>query len=123
MPFTTEAPTMLPQWFLGRNQQRYGPYALDHLKAMASSGHVIPSDWLLKEGTQQWVPASSVDVVFPSTGATPPPIPPLPGQPETDQTPKREHPKGIADELHKLQQLRESGVLSDEEFAKGKQAI
>jgi hypothetical protein len=147
---------MSTQWFLARDNQRHGPYALDQLRAMVASGQLLPSDMLLQEGAQQWGAASSVPGVFPPPGVPPPPVPELSRQPDDppvddalvpvilepvlelvtpepvlelvpqhsgQQTTKRERPRDIADQLQQLQQLRESGALSDEEFAQAKQAV
>src|SRR5262249_12204140 len=48
--------------------------------------------------------------------------PQLARQQEGHQTTKRESPLDIADQLQKLHQLHGCGALSDEEFAKAKQA-
>ena len=73
-------PVPIPQrpplrWYLARNRQKYGPYSIEQLRQMASSGHLFPEDMLLQEGTQQWVAASSVQGLFPSTGVAPRPTP------------------------------------------------
>src|SRR5262249_35855329 len=60
---------MSVRWFLARNNVKYGPYSLDQLRSMVGTGHIIPADMLLQEGTQKWVSASAVLGVFASTEA------------------------------------------------------
>ena len=69
---------MADQWFIVRDDKKYGPYKLVQMKQLAASGKLLPIDKVLQEGTNQWVPASQVEAIFPPTGITAAP-PPLPG--------------------------------------------
>jgi hypothetical protein len=69
---------MADQWFIVRDDKKYGPYTLVQMKQLATSGKLLPIDMVLEEGKSQWVPASQVEAIFPPTGITAAP-PPLPG--------------------------------------------
>ncbi len=68
---------MADQWFIVRDDKKYGPYKLVQMKQLAASGKLLPIDKVLQEGMSQWVPASQIEAIFPPTGITPAP-PPLP---------------------------------------------
>jgi putative ABC transport system ATP-binding protein len=47
-------------WYYAQNKKRMGPFELERLRDMLKSGQLKPSDMIWQEGTQKWVPASSV---------------------------------------------------------------
>jgi WD40 repeat protein len=56
---------MADQWFIARNNKKHGPFTAAKLKELAAQKRLLPSDMLLKEGTQKWVAASSMKGLFP----------------------------------------------------------
>jgi serine/threonine protein kinase len=58
------APEVPRCWYYARERQKVGPHALDELRQFAVAGHLQPSDMLLQEGANRWVPASSVPGLF-----------------------------------------------------------
>jgi hypothetical protein len=70
---------MTPRWFLARNRQKCGPYAMDQLRQFAATGQLLPADMLLQEGAAKWVAAASLSGLFGTAGvATQALSPPLP---------------------------------------------
>jgi hypothetical protein len=62
------------QWHVARGKQKFGPYTFAQLRQIAAEGRIVPTDMVLKVGTQKWMPASAFTGLFePSTPATPPP--------------------------------------------------
>jgi hypothetical protein len=56
---------MANRWFITRDgKQRHGPFSDAQLKQMASSDKILASDMIWREGTQKWVPASSIRGLF-----------------------------------------------------------
>src|SRR5437870_5831733 len=51
-------------WYYAQNQQHFGPIDFEQLRHLAASGHLRATDSILKEGTRQWVPASSLPGLF-----------------------------------------------------------
>lgn len=59
-------------YHVGRNGQQTGPFSVDQLKAMATSGELQPTDLVWKDGMAGWEPASTLPGVFgASTAAAP----------------------------------------------------
>jgi len=57
---------MMPhQWYVARNNKKHGPFTAAKLKELAAQGRLHPTDMLLREGMQKWVPASTVGGLFP----------------------------------------------------------
>lgn len=77
LPFSED--DMADQWFILRDDRKYGPYSSAQMKQMAEGGQLLPSDMVQEEGTAQWLSAVQVGAFFPSTGSVPPP-PPAPGR-------------------------------------------
>lgn len=70
---------MADQWHVTRNQQRLGPFTSAQLRQMAADGSLLPTDLVLKAGSQKWVAASNVKGLFArEVRSAPPPPPPLP---------------------------------------------
>lgn len=57
----------MSRYYLGRNNQKFGPYAHGELVKHAAAGFIVPTDMLLQDGARKWVQASSITGVFPST--------------------------------------------------------
>src|SRR5438045_2984856 len=57
---------MSTNWYFARNKQRIGPVPFAHLQQLAASGQLLPADMILEQGTPRWVPAASVEGLFPS---------------------------------------------------------
>ena len=70
------------RWYVGGpGKKPYGPYSLGRLRDYVQAGKVKPDSSVLKEGAQEWIPASSIPELFsrgwtadppPATAATPP---------------------------------------------------
>jgi TM2 domain-containing membrane protein YozV len=65
------------KWYVLRDGvTQYGPYDEEQLHALAEEGRVVVTDLLWKEGTADWVPASSLADLFafhPVPNSPPPP--------------------------------------------------
>ncbi len=46
-------------YYVGKNGSQSGPYPLDELKSMASSGRLSPTDLVWTEGMSEWKPAGA----------------------------------------------------------------
>ncbi len=55
-----------PSWYFGRDNQRYGPYALPQLVKMVDAGQLQRTDLVWKEGMPDWVPAGTIPDLFPT---------------------------------------------------------
>jgi hypothetical protein len=53
-------------WYLGRDNQRYGPYSLPQLVKMAGAGNVQPGDLVWTEGMPAWTEARGLPELFPA---------------------------------------------------------
>jgi tetratricopeptide (TPR) repeat protein len=84
------------RWFYARGKQKHGPLGRPELRRLGLAGQLRPDDMLLPEGGRTWVPAKSLDGLFPSAAVPvtdpaaastapdpqrrPPPAPPGPGR-------------------------------------------
>jgi hypothetical protein len=57
-------------WFLARDNQRYGPYAISQLIKLAEGGNVQPTDLVWAEGMPNWVEARTLPELFPAGAAS-----------------------------------------------------
>jgi hypothetical protein len=83
------------EWYYAKNKQQHGPVSSAGLKELAQSGELRPTDKIWKAGLPDWMPASSLDGLFPAetdvTAAPPrkkaaPKPPPEPeDEPDTDE--------------------------------------
>jgi hypothetical protein len=55
-----------PRWYYAHNKQKHGPVSRAELRRLASSGGLDADDMLLAEGTRTWVPAKSLEGLFPA---------------------------------------------------------
>jgi hypothetical protein len=60
---------MAARWFYGRDEARRGPFSAAEMKALASSGGVLPDDTVWQEGVERGVPARKVKNLFPLAAA------------------------------------------------------
>jgi hypothetical protein len=70
---------MADQWYYARNNQKHGPLTPQQLRQAAATGRLQATDMVWKEGMQKWVPASSIQGLFPppqAAAAGPPRITP-----------------------------------------------
>jgi serine/threonine protein kinase len=54
-------------WYFAQGKRKKGPVSWDRLRRLAAAGHLQPSDMVIQEGTNKWVPTSSVPDLFPKT--------------------------------------------------------
>ena len=64
------------QWYYSKNSMQLGPVEQAELLAKISSGEILRSDMVWRDGMPDWVPASSV----PELGLSAPAVPSLPPQ-------------------------------------------
>jgi hypothetical protein len=76
-------------WYYVVNGIQTGPVTLAELKEAAAAKKFSPTDLVWQEGTPDWVAASSVVGLFPTTPSAPPsrPLPPTPPQPTYSLSP------------------------------------
>jgi hypothetical protein len=60
---------MADQFYLERDQKKYGPFSAAHLKKLAAAGRLQPTDLVSKEGMETGVPAANVKKLFPDAQA------------------------------------------------------
>jgi hypothetical protein len=56
---------MEARFYVARNKQKVGPFSILQLKQMALSENLKPRDMILSDGSARWVPASSLESIFP----------------------------------------------------------
>jgi hypothetical protein len=61
---------MKDQWYYARTGKSYGPITFSILQEQARTGYLLPSDLVWVEGMMDWMPARSVEGLFP----IPPPV-------------------------------------------------
>src|SRR5690349_15412706 len=52
------------RWYYANGTQKLGPLSLAELQQLARSGRIQPASMVLREGSDQWLPASSVSGIF-----------------------------------------------------------
>lgn len=62
-------------WFYAKNDEQKGPVTPAQLKALATSGELLPTDLVWKEGLSDWSPASDVKGLFVAAPTAPAPAP------------------------------------------------
>ena len=64
------------EWYYAKDGNQFGPVEDEELHRLAQEGGVLPQDlvWNASMG-DQWIAASSIETLFPSALAIPPPIP------------------------------------------------
>lgn len=55
---------MATEWYYSKDEQQLGPISVKELRELSSSGDIVPSDLVWKEGMSTWVPASKVKGLF-----------------------------------------------------------
>lgn len=87
------------QWYYRKGTARFGPVSTADLKTLAAKGKIEPNDLLRGVGMDQWVVASKVKGLFPSTPqqpATKPPAEEELGLAESPVAEKKQAPKPSA---------------------------
>lgn len=74
---------MADNWYIGKNGGRSGPFTSSQVRDKAAQGELRPEDMLWKEGMANWVVASSIKGLFPTSPFPAPPpavesFPPMP---------------------------------------------
>ncbi len=67
----TEAVPTPAKWYYARNQQQVGPLSSAQLRELAAAGTLLPTDLVLRSGTEKWVAASRVKGLFTTAAAAP----------------------------------------------------
>lgn len=82
-PIDSDRPEEIRVWYMSIDGDQEGPFAAAELKAFAKNGKLRQSDFIWKDGMEEWVPARRVTGLF----TTPPPVPKKqpPPQPLLDQ--------------------------------------
>ena len=70
----------MAQWYYARDKQKLGPFSTEQMQQLAGAGLVQPGDMVLEDGTQKWMEARSVAVIY---SGPPPETPSLGGAPST----------------------------------------
>ena len=65
----------MADWYYARDGRHQGPITAAQLRQMAQAGELQPDDLVFKEGGTNWVPASTVQGLFPAGGAAVRPAP------------------------------------------------
>jgi hypothetical protein len=63
-------------WYYALNDQRQGPVAFEHLRQLAITGQITPTDLVWCEGMADWQPAHTIAGLGPPPAAAPPTPPP-----------------------------------------------
>lgn len=61
---------MPSDWHVSKDRQQTGPFTSAELRAMVSSGHLGPDDFVWKEGMKDWVPAGKIKGLFATVPVT-----------------------------------------------------
>ena len=128
------------QWFYQQDGARQGPVSLDELKVLIVKGSINAETLVWSKDMDTWQALSSVEALTeflesappmesaeeeqtsaPDEEATPPPIDGIEDAEVPERQPAPTSPLG--EKLRALAQLREEGLLSEEEFASQKAKI
>jgi hypothetical protein len=66
---------MANMWFVQRGDKKTGPVDSAELKQLASTGRLLPTDLVQREGGQDWVPAARIKGLFAAPTGKPPQLP------------------------------------------------
>jgi hypothetical protein len=77
---------MADEWYYTQQGQQKGPVPTAQLKQLASSGRLMPTDLVWKQGMANWVPASNTRGLFPPAAA------PVAAAPSPAKAPARRPP-------------------------------
>jgi hypothetical protein len=58
-------------FFVARHKNKLGPFGLADLRAQFGSGQLQLGDMVLRQGAPKWVPASSIEELFPPSSSPP----------------------------------------------------
>lgn len=59
----------MADWYYAKDGQQFGPINSQQLKHLAATGGLVPDDLVFREGSKDWVAASTVQGLFPAGGA------------------------------------------------------
>lgn len=78
----SESSTSPSSIYIGKNNQRLGPYELRYVQAEVDAGRIVSTDLAWHEGASNWFPVAQLSGIrLPNTKAAA--FPPLPAQPQT----------------------------------------
>ncbi len=63
-------------WYYAKDEEELGPVPTSKLKSMATSGDLLPSDLVWKEGMDDWAPAETLRGLFPANQSGTVPVTP-----------------------------------------------
>ena len=71
---------MTDEWYIARDGQTFGPYTPEQVQELSRIQPLLPTDQMLRAGTQEWRPALTIEELFasPPSEASEPPIEPTP---------------------------------------------
>jgi hypothetical protein len=76
---------MTDQWYIARDGQTFGPYTPEQVQELSRIQPFLPTDQMLRAGTQEWRPALLIDDLFappaPAPEPEPEPVAPAPSSP------------------------------------------
>ena len=52
-------------WYMGRDDQRYGPYTLDEIRGFAAEGRLAPDDLVWHSSLPDWVTLAEARALVP----------------------------------------------------------
>lgn len=82
------------EWFYVHNKQKSGPVSMKELKQLAGDGKLVPTDMILKEGTQKWLTVSAMSELLSAVASparpAPAPTPPPSSAPTPAPVPRKE---------------------------------
>ncbi len=61
----------MADWYYAKEGRQHGPVSSSQLRQLASSGQLLPDDLVFREGSSNWVAASTVSGLFPPGGVVP----------------------------------------------------
>jgi hypothetical protein len=67
--FLKDDPSMNDKWYIGRDEEEYGPFTAAQLKELGTTGQVRPTDTIWREGMADPLPATKVKGLLPAAEA------------------------------------------------------
>jgi uncharacterized Tic20 family protein len=71
------------EWYWSQRGSTLGPVAFEEIRRLATAGSIAPDTWLFDPAQRNWVTASSISGLFPTSGADRTPDAPPPPQPQS----------------------------------------
>jgi hypothetical protein len=60
---------MTTNWYIARNNQKFGPFSTNQLQQLANLGLVKSTEHVLEEGANKWVAVTSIEGIFPASAS------------------------------------------------------